>query len=66
MDEIGLIVTRLEKGFVRFAPVGGVDLGALPAQEVTVHGRSDLPGLIASRPPPRSLPGGAGEAFCSG
>ena len=51
MDEIGLIVTRLEKGFVRFAPVGGVDLGALPAQEVTVHGRSDLPGLIASRPP---------------
>ena len=51
MDEIGLIVTRLEKGFLRFAPVGGVDLGALPAQEVTVHGRSDLPGLIASRPP---------------
>ncbi len=51
MDEIGLIVTRLEEGFLRFAPVGGVDLGALPAQEVTVHGRSDLPGLIASRPP---------------
>jgi len=51
MDEIGLIVTRLEKGFLRFAPVGGVDMGALPAQEVTVHGRSDLPGLIASRPP---------------
>ena len=51
MDEIGLIVTRLEKGFLRFAGVGGVDLGALPAQEVTVHGRCDLPGLIASRPP---------------
>ncbi len=51
MDEIGLIVTRLEQGFLRFAPVGGVDLGALPAQEVTVHGRTDLPGLIASRPP---------------
>ena len=51
MDEIGLIVTRLEEGFLRFAPVGGVDVGALPAQEVTVHGRSDLPGLIASRPP---------------
>ena len=51
MDEIGLIVTRLEQGFLRFAPVGGVDLGALPAQEVTVHGRDDLPGLIASRPP---------------
>ena len=51
MDEIGLIVTRLEEGFLRFAPVGGVDLGTLPAQEVTVHGRNDLPGLIASRPP---------------
>ena len=51
MDEIGLIVTRLEKGFLRFAQVGGVDLGALPAQEVTVHGRTELPGLIASRPP---------------
>ena len=51
MDEIGLIVTRLENGFLRFAAVGGVDLGVLPAQEVTVHGRSDLPGLIASRPP---------------
>ena len=51
MDEIGLIVTRLDGGFLRFAPVGGVDLGSLPAEEVTVHGRSDLPGLIASRPP---------------
>ena len=51
MDEIGLIVTRLEGAFLRFAPVGGVDMGALPALEVTVHGRDDLPGLIASRPP---------------
>ena len=51
MDEIGLIVTKLEQGFLRFAPVGGVDVGALPAQEVVVHGSSDLPGLIGSRPP---------------
>lgn len=51
MDEIGLIVTKLEGGFLRFATVGGIDLAALPAQEVTVHAKEDLPGLIASRPP---------------
>ena len=51
MDEVGLIVTKLDQGFLRFAPVGGVDMGALPAQEVTVHARAELPGLVASRPP---------------
>lgn len=51
MDEIGLIITKLDGGFLRFATVGGVDLAALPGQEVTVHAREDLPGLIASRPP---------------
>lgn len=51
MDEIGLIITKLDGGFLRFATVGGVDLAALPAQEVTVHAKKDLPGLIASRPP---------------
>ncbi len=51
MDEIGLIITKLDGGFLRFATVGGVDLAALPAQEVTVHACEDLPGLIASRPP---------------
>ena len=51
MDEIGLIITKLDNGFLRFATVGGVDLAVLPAQEVTVHAQEDLPGLIASRPP---------------
>ena len=51
MDEIGLIITKLDGGFLRFATVGGVDLAVLPAQEVTVHAQEDLPGLIASRPP---------------
>jgi putative aminopeptidase FrvX len=51
MDEIGLIVTMLERQFVRFATVGGFDQRTLLGQEVVVHGREDLPGIIGSRPP---------------
>jgi len=51
MDEIGLMVTKLEKGFLRFTSVGGFDERVLLGQEVTVHGRKDLPGIIGSRPP---------------
>lgn len=51
MDEIGLVVTKLEKGYLRFATVGGFDLRVLLGQEVVVQGRRDLPGIIGSRPP---------------
>jgi putative aminopeptidase FrvX len=51
MDEIGLMVTEIEKGFIRFTQVGGFDVRVLPAQQVVVHGRRDLPGVIGSRPP---------------
>ncbi|NOY81252.1 MAG: M42 family metallopeptidase [Kiritimatiellaeota bacterium] len=51
MDEIGLIVTAREKGFLRFTQVGGFDIRTLPGQKVTVHGRRDLPGVIGCRPP---------------
>lgn len=51
MDEIGLIVTMLDKGFVRFSQVGGFDVRTLMGQEVVVHGRGELPGVIGSRPP---------------
>lgn len=51
MDEIGLIVTKLEAGFLHFTSVGGLDERTLLGQEVTVHGRKDLPGIIGSRPP---------------
>jgi len=50
-DEIGLMVKSLEKGFIRFATVGGVDIRTLLGQEVTVHGARPLPGMVASRPP---------------
>ena len=51
LDEIGLIVTQSEGAFLRFAPVGGIDRRTLLGQEVIVHGREDLPGIIATRPP---------------
>jgi putative aminopeptidase FrvX len=51
MDEIGLIVTMFDAGFLRFTQVGGFDARTLMGQEVVVHGRRDLPGVIGSRPP---------------
>lgn len=51
MDEIGLIVTRLDKGFIGFDQVGGFDVRTLPGQRVTVHGREPLHGVIGCRPP---------------
>lgn len=51
MDEIGLMVTDIEKGFVRFTQVGGFDARVLLAQEVQVHGKKELHGIIGSRPP---------------
>lgn len=51
MDEIGLIVTKLDRGFLRFTSIGGINERVLPSQEVIVHGRRDLPGIVASRPP---------------
>jgi len=51
MDEIGLMVTVLEKGFLRFTQVGGYDVRTLLGQEVLVHGQRTLPGVIGTRPP---------------
>jgi endoglucanase len=51
LDEIGAIVTKIDKGFLRFTQVGGLDGRVLMGQEVTVHGQRDLPGIIGSIPP---------------
>ncbi|MGD8397416.1 MAG: M20/M25/M40 family metallo-hydrolase [Anaerolineae bacterium] len=51
MDEIGLIVSEMDKGYLHFEQVGGYDDRVLLGQEVTVHGRRDLPGIIGARPP---------------
>jgi len=55
MDAIGLMVTQVQNGFIRFTRIGGVDRRILPGQKVIVHGRRDLPGVIG-QPSPRLLP----------
>lgn len=52
MDEITLIVSAIEKGgFLRVSEVGGFDPRTLPGQEVVVHGRQELIGIVGSKPP---------------
>ncbi|MCX7843158.1 MAG: M20/M25/M40 family metallo-hydrolase [Clostridia bacterium] len=51
-DEIGFIVTGFEEGgFLRFSNIGGIDAKILLAQEVTIHGRKPLYGIIGAKPP---------------
>jgi endoglucanase len=57
MDEIGLRVTGIEKGFLRVTRIDGADRRVLLGLEVVVHatgasrGGRDLPGIVATRPP---------------
>lgn len=52
IDEIGMVVTHLEEnGFVRVANCGGIDRRLLLAQQVVLHGREKIVGIIAAKPP---------------
>jgi endoglucanase len=52
MDEIGLMVTKIEeRGFLKFTQIGGVDPRILPGHEVIVYGKRPLTGLIGMKPP---------------
>ena len=51
-DQVGLIVTYIdENGFLKVGNLGGLDLRLFPAQTVTVHGTSDIPGVVCAMPP---------------
>ncbi len=63
MDEVGLIVTKIEEGgFLRFAQMGGVDPRILPAHEVIVYGKRPLSGVIGVKPPHLTSPEEAQKA----
>lgn len=51
LDEIGFIVTGHEEGFLRFAPLGGVDPRMLPDREVVLLTDPPVCGVVACLPP---------------
>lgn len=51
LDEVGLVITGAEEGFLTFRPVGGIDPRMLPDREVTLLTESPTFGLIAVLPP---------------
>jgi len=51
-DEIGMLVKSIDdKGFIKFTNIGGIDSKILLAQEVKVHGKNDIYGVIGAKPP---------------
>lgn len=62
LDEVGMIVTGLEEGFLRFGTLGGIDPRVLPDREVTVLTDPPLLGVVAVKPPHIMRPGEADKA----
>ncbi len=56
MDEIGLMVREIEDGFLYAHRVSGIDPRVMLAQNVIVHGKRALPGVVATRPPHMQSP----------
>lgn len=51
LDEIGFIITGHEEGYLRFAPLGGVDPRMLPDRELTILTHPPMYGVVACFPP---------------
>ncbi|MDR3147734.1 MAG: M20/M25/M40 family metallo-hydrolase [Treponema sp.] len=51
VDELGLIVSAHEEGFLRFDTIGGIDPRMLPGQEVTVLTDPPIFGVVSCLPP---------------
>lgn len=52
LDQVGFIVTYItDDGFIKVSNVGGLDRRLLSAQEVTIHGKNDILGVVCTLPP---------------
>jgi endoglucanase len=51
LDEIGLMVTGIKNGFLKFRGIGGVDPRMLPDRELTILTDPPLFGVVACLPP---------------
>lgn len=51
LDEIGLVVTGIKNGFLKFSTIGGVDPRMLPDRELTILTDPPLFGVVACLPP---------------
>lgn len=52
MDEIGFMVKAIsDNGFLSFTPIGGIDPRTILGQEVMVHGKKSILGIIGAKPP---------------
>jgi len=57
MDEIGMMVSVLcDGGFVKFSAIGGIDARNILAQEVVIHGKKKVYGVIGIKPPHLTSP----------
>ena len=63
MDEVGLVVTAVENGFLKFSAIGGIDARVLPALEVRVLAKDGpLFGVIDTMPPHALKPSDSDKA----
>ncbi len=51
LDEIGMVITGQQDGFLRFACVGGIDPRMLPAREVVIMAQQPIKGVVTCLPP---------------
>ena len=51
LDEIGFLITGHEDGFLRFAPLGGVDPRMLPDRELTILTEPPICAVVSCMPP---------------
>ncbi len=52
LDQIGMVVTRVEDGFLHIANCGGIDRRLMPAQRVTVHTAGGPRSCVVASVPP--------------